>query len=182
MKGFVIGFVVALACVAGSVYFYFSAGAAPVAVSAQAMPFERSLAQKALRARVEKEMPKAPPPVPANDENYMAGAHIYAEHCAVCHGLPGQDSEMGRNEFPRAPQLFKGTGVTDDPAGETYWKVVNGIRLTGMPQFKGHISDTEAWQVSILLANADKIGPSVRQYLASQHVEPEESGEARHEH
>jgi len=26
---------------------------------------------------------------------------------------------------------FKGKGVTDDPAGVTYWKVANGIRLTG---------------------------------------------------
>jgi len=24
-------------------------------------------------------------------------------------------------------------GVSDDEPGETYWKVANGIRLTGMP-------------------------------------------------
>ncbi|HZU23255.1 MAG TPA: cytochrome c, partial [Terriglobales bacterium] len=95
MRSFVIGFIVALLVVAGAVYFYFSTGAAPVAVDAQAMPFERKLAQKALHARVEKEMPKTPPPVQANEENFLAGAHVYAEHCAVCHGLPQEDSEMG---------------------------------------------------------------------------------------
>jgi len=47
-------------------------------------------------------------------------------------------------------------GVTDDPPGETYWKVANGIRLTGMPSYKGILSETEMWQVSLLLANADK--------------------------
>lgn len=180
MKSFVIGFIVALLVVAGVVYFYFSTGSAPVAVEAQAMPFEKSLARKALNARVQKEMPKTPPPVQANDENFMAGAHIYAEHCAVCHGLPNEDSEMGQFEFPKAPQLFKGKGVTDDPAAETYWKVVNGIRLSGMPEFKHHISDTQAWQVSVLLANADKISPAVKQYLATQHVEAHEEDE--HEH
>ena len=25
--------------------------------------------------------------------------------------------------FPTPPHLFKGHGVTDDPPGETYWKV-----------------------------------------------------------
>lgn len=146
------------------------------------MPFERKLANKALHAHVEKEMPKTPPPVQVNEENFMAGAHIFAEHCAMCHGLPNQDSEMGMAEFPSAPQLFKGKGVTDDPAAETYWKVVNGIRLTGMPQFKHHISDTQAWQVAIMLANADKLSPAVKQYLAAQHVEKEEEPGEQHEH
>jgi thiosulfate dehydrogenase len=177
MRSFVIGFVVALLVGAGAVYFYFTTGTAPVAVEAEAMPFEKTLARKALNARVEKEMPKTPPPVQANDENFMAGAHIYAEHCAVCHGLPNEDSEMGMAEFPRAPQLFKGKGVTDDSAAETYWKVVNGIRLTGMPEFKKHISDTQSWQVSVFLANADKASPAVKQYLATQHVEAHEEGE-----
>jgi mono/diheme cytochrome c family protein len=47
-------------------------------------------------------------------------------------------------------------GVSDDPPGETYWKVANGIRLSGMPSYNQVLSDTEMWQVSVLLANADK--------------------------
>jgi mono/diheme cytochrome c family protein len=47
-------------------------------------------------------------------------------------------------------------GVSDDPPGETYWKVANGIRLSGMPAFKGVLTENEMWQVSLLLANADK--------------------------
>jgi mono/diheme cytochrome c family protein len=34
--------------------------------------------------------------------------------------------------------------------------VSNGIRLTGMPSFKDTLSDTQIWQVALLLANADK--------------------------
>ena len=71
--------------------------------------------------------------------------------------------------YPPAPPLWEmhhhGSetmmGVTDDPPGETYWKVANGIRLTGMPSYKGVLSDTEMWQVSLLLANADKPLPPV---------------------
>src|SRR5262245_53619158 len=50
--------------------------------------------------------------------------------------------------FPKPPHLFRGKGVTDDEPGETYWKVANGIRLTGMPAFKNSLSETEMWQVS----------------------------------
>jgi len=46
--------------------------------------------------------------------------------------------------------------VSDDPPGETYWKVANGVRLTGMPAYKDVLTDTQMWQVSLLLANADK--------------------------
>jgi hypothetical protein len=34
--------------------------------------------------------------------------------------------------------------------------VANGIRLTGMPSYKEVLTDTQMWQVSLLLANADK--------------------------
>jgi mono/diheme cytochrome c family protein len=51
-------------------------------------------------------------------------------------------------------------GVSDDLPGETYWKVRNGIRLTGMPAFKDVLNDTQMWQVTLLLANADKPLPA----------------------
>ena len=66
-----------------------------------------------------------------------------------------------------ADELFNGKGVTDDPAWETYWKAKNGIRLTGMPAFKETLNDTQIWQVSVLLANADKISPAVKAALAT---------------
>jgi thiosulfate dehydrogenase len=47
-------------------------------------------------------------------------------------------------------------GVSDDEAGETYWKVANGIRLTGMPAYNHVLSDTQMWQVSLLLKNANQ--------------------------
>jgi hypothetical protein len=64
--------------------------------------------------------------------------------------------------YPEAPQLWKRhgkknvVGVSDDEAGETYWKVANGIRLTGMPSYSKVLTDTQMWQVSLLLKNADK--------------------------
>jgi mono/diheme cytochrome c family protein len=64
--------------------------------------------------------------------------------------------------YPKAPQFWvprKGSsvlGVSNDPPGQTYWTVFNGIRLTGMPEFSSTLTDTEIWQVALLLANANK--------------------------
>jgi mono/diheme cytochrome c family protein len=132
------------------------------------MPFERRLAHMALDARLQKEMPKTVP-IEASEANYLAGAHQYLTHCAVCHGVPGKEpTAIARGEFPKPPELLKGTGVTDDPPGETYWKVANGIRLTGMPGFSQSLSPTEMWQISVMLANADKLPVSVTAVLKSQ--------------
>lgn len=166
MKGFVLGVVVTIVIGVAVVYAYFSLGMAPVATSGPLMPFERQLAHMALHARLDKEMPKQVP-VAADEANLLAGAHIYMEHCAVCHGVPEKEqTAIARGEFPRPPHLFKGKGVTDDEPGETYWKVANGIRLTGMPGFEKSLSTTEIWQVSLLLAGADKIPGSVKAVLA----------------
>jgi thiosulfate dehydrogenase len=170
MRGFVLGVIVTVVVGVGIVYAYFSLGMAPVATSGPLMPFERQLAHMALHARLDKEMPKQVP-VTADEPNLLAGAHIYMEHCAVCHGVPGKEqTAIAKGEFPHPPHLFKGTGVTDDEPGETYWKVANGIRLTGMPGFEKSLSTTEMWQVSLLLAGADKIPDSVKAVLAGSNA------------
>jgi thiosulfate dehydrogenase len=162
---FIAGMIVAVLLLGVGVYCYFAGGFAPTATDAKALPFEESLAMRALHKRADKEAPKDVP-IPVNADNMMNGAMVYTDQCAVCHGLPNHDrTSVAAGMFPRPPQLFQGKGVTDDPAGETYWKVANGIRLTGMPSFKHSLSDKEMWQVSILLANADKIDATTRKML-----------------
>jgi mono/diheme cytochrome c family protein len=167
MKLFFFGFVAALVVIAAAGFAYISLGFAPVATSSAPLPFERLLAGMALNARVGKGAP-TDSPIQPSDEVYAKGAQIYREDCAVCHALPGQEqTPIAKGEFPKPPNLFKGKGVTDDPAGETYWKVANGIRLTGMPGFGASLSTEQMWQVSLLLANADKLPAPVQTALAA---------------
>lgn len=170
MKAFVVGLILGLILIPAGVYFYFARGFAPVSTSSEPMPFEKMLAKKGLNARVDKEAPKNSP-IPADESNLAAGAQTYKENCAVCHGLPNQPATpIANGMYPKPPQLFHGKGVTDDPAGETYWKLANGIRMTGMPGFRKTLSDTQMWQVSELLAGADKLPPSVLNSLSSPTV------------
>lgn len=45
-------------------------------------------------------------------------------------------------------------GVSADAPGVSFWKIKNGIRLTGMASFKHILSDTQIWQVALLLHEA----------------------------
>jgi thiosulfate dehydrogenase len=165
VKLFLIGLIVGLIAIPLCVFIYFMTGGAPAATAAASMPFEKTLAHGALQAHIAKEMPKTVP-VPGDEPNFLAGANVYRENCAVCHGFPGgTPTAISRGMFPRPPKLLEGKGVTDDPPAETYWKVANGIRLTGMPSFSESLSQTQMWQVSLLVAHADKLPDSVKSAL-----------------
>ena len=166
MKTFLLGLLVGLILLPASMYLYLRLGYAPVGTAAPPLPFERQLARMALHARMDKEVP-AQSPIPATEPNLLAGAKLYREDCAFCHGMPGvPQSPTAKGMFPKPPQLMHGKGVTDDPAGESYWKAANGIRLTGMPGYRGSLSEEQLWQVSQFLATADKMPPSVRELMA----------------
>ena len=165
MKRFIQGIVAAVGLIVIGGAAYVGLGLAPVATASAPLPFERLVTVIALRARVKREAPKSSP-IPPTEDVYANGARLYRNNCAVCHGLPEQEQiAIAKGEFPKPPELFKGESVTDDPVGDTYWKVANGIRLTGMPGFLGSLSPDQIWQVSLLLANADKLSPGVRSAL-----------------
>jgi thiosulfate dehydrogenase len=164
-KALIVGIILGAALVLGGVWLYFTSGRAPVAVTDPPLPFERKVAHASLNAHLDRQQ-RAEPAVPADETNFLAGAEVYKQNCAVCHGLPGAaPTNFSQGMYPKPPELFKGTGVTDDPAWETYWKAAHGIRMTGMPGFQGRLTDSQLWQVSELLANADKISPTVRSAL-----------------
>lgn len=144
--------------VALAIYLYMEG--IPVAVADKPFAGEEPVVKTLLHLRLHKEGQKKSP-IDADSFNLQAGMQIYRSQCASCHGLYEHPSSFGQHMYPQAPPLWKlhgdgVVGVSDDPAGETYWKVANGVRLTGMPAYKGILSDTQMWQVSLLLANANK--------------------------
>lgn len=173
-KGLILGILLAVLLIAGGIYFYFATGHAPVATSAPPIPFEKSLAKKGLQAYLDK-LPHPEPQVAADETNLIAGAKVYKEQCATCHGLPGEPkTAVAQGMYPAPPQLFHGVGVTDDETWESYWKVENGIRMTGMPGFKGQLTEQQIWQASVLVKNADKISDPVKKELAAGSSTPME--------
>jgi mono/diheme cytochrome c family protein len=156
-------FGVLLGCILfpAALLFWFQYGIPPLAVADKPFYGEEALTQAPLHSRVPREAPQSAP-IPATEDNLVAGAHIYVEQCAVCHGLHGKQASVGSRMYPVAPPLWDRksvadqVGVSGNPPGETWWKISNGLRLSGMPAYQGILTDTQIWQVSLLLANANK--------------------------
>jgi mono/diheme cytochrome c family protein len=177
---FLLGLILGLIAVPVAALLYLRFGNLPVAVADPPFPLERQIVHGPLGARIHREMVKAP--ISPSETNLLIGAHIYRENCAVCHGLYGRPAAFAKQMYPDAPQLWEPhgsgvVGVSDDPPGETFWKVKNGIRLTGMPSFDHILNDTQMWQVTLLLANADKPQPSGVLDLLKQPLNFEPAGQ-----
>lgn len=173
MGRLIFGVILGVLLVPCAVLAWFHFGKPPVAVADHPLPFERQVTHTALDARIDREAPKTAP-IEANEQNFDAGAEIYRDQCSACHGFHGKPSSFGPRMYPSAPGLWEKhrngnvVGVSDDPPGETFWKVSNGIRLSGMPAYRDVLTETQIWQVSLLLANADKpLPPQAVQILSA---------------
>lgn len=172
-----VGFILCLVLAPLAVLAWIRFGHPPVAVADKPFPMERKIVGIPLNARINREAPSAAP-IQADENNLVAGAGIYHEQCAACHGFYGKPSGFAAHMYPAAPQLWKQhkgssvVGVSDDPPGKTWWTVSNGIRLTGMPSFKDTLSDTQIWQVTLLLANADKPLPPAAVSIVRDEQQP----------
>lgn len=86
MKKFFAGFIFGIVLVPVVLYLYFLSGRAPVAAIDPPLPLERLYAGTAIKARINREMPKSVP-LQADTGTYLAGADIYKHYCGGCHGL-----------------------------------------------------------------------------------------------
>lgn len=128
----------------------------PMSTNAPLLPLEPTIARWAVHAHAAQGDRLAPP---FNDEpqHLIAGARVYLNHCAGCHGLPDRPvTRFSKQMFPPIPQFFH-HGVTDDPVGRTYHVTRNGIRLSGMLAFDQILDETQLWQVSWMLKRSDRL-------------------------
>ena len=160
---FLLGILFTLGALAVGGWAYLKYGNLPVATADPAFPMEKQIVHLPLNARIARQMEQ--PPFGTSEDVFEAGAKVYVTECAGCHGTPGHDVAFAKWMYPVAPQLWKKhprgnvVGVSDDEPGETYWKVKNGIRLTGMPSYEHVLTTSQMWDVTLLLKSADQTLP-----------------------
>jgi len=165
MIKFFLGVLVGIGLVVLASYLYVARGGIFMGTDTEPLPFEGTIAGAAITASIGKSADD-PSPLPADESNLLAGVKVYMQACAGCHGRLDQASSSAKGFYPLPPPLLPpGTGVTDDPIGATHWVVKNGVRFSAMPSFNQKLSDSEIWQVSLLLRNADKLSDSVKDSL-----------------
>ena len=162
-KVFFFGVICTVLLIVVSGFAYLRFGAPPVAVADHPFPDEKQIVHIPLNARIDRQM--STPPFHATGEDMVAGASIYVQQCAMCHGTANRRSGLAEAEYPPPPQLWErnkhgGVGVSDDAPGKVFWEVKNGIRLTAMPAFNKALSEKQEWQVSLLVQAAGQPLPA----------------------
>ena len=169
MKGFILGILAAVVFCALTAFVGVKTGTLiPANADAKPGALETWAAKTSLNASIKREAPATADPVALNDQNLTQGVKLYGENCAVCHGVSnGRPSTIAFGLYQKAPQLAK-HGVEDDPAGETYWKIKHGIRMTGMPAFTATLDDTQIWQLALFLKHMDSLPPGPQKVWKAQ--------------
>jgi len=129
------------------------AGFLPTDASSEPPKWESSIGMRALDASLEKRSGGLKNPIASADAAALAaGAKIYSDNCAGCHGSAKGPSDWGAKGFyPRAPQFFQeGADVTPP---EAYAAVHDGIRYSGMAAWRGQLKDDEMWKVANFVAS-----------------------------
>lgn len=156
IKPFVLGAAAAFGFVLVVLLLAAKLGVVPVQADVVPGKLEARLLGSALHAAVARHASGEANPMPASEENLIAGAKIYHEMCSRCHGASKEsDNMLGQSFYPPAPHLpLAGTSYTDS---ELFWIIRHGIRNTAMPAWSTFLSDQEIWQVITLLRKFDSL-------------------------
>lgn len=83
----------------------------------------------------------------ASDPNApAAGAKIFAEHCAECHGDDAQGKTQGKHVRPN----LHSDRIKQATPGELFWLLTNGSQKNGMPSWS-RLPDAQRWQLITFL-------------------------------
>jgi mono/diheme cytochrome c family protein len=87
-------------------------------------------------------------PAPDDVSTFNRGAEHFQRHCQVCHGLDGHTTGVpfARNISPAVPDLGT-TDIQKYTDSQLKWIIENGIRMSGMPGWKGLLEDDAMWQM-----------------------------------
>ena len=165
MRGFLLGIVAAIVVAAVGGYIVLRSGLVPANADAEPGWLEIWAANTSLDATLDREAPKGPNPVTLTDANLVAGVELYGRHCAICHGTAqgnASASPIAKGEYPAPPQLAT-DGVEDDPEGNSFWVIAHGIRWTGMPSWKGTLTDEQIWTLALFLNHMNKLPSTAEQ-------------------
>ena len=165
MKGFIWG--VFLTIVVGSGIVLFGALTGRVSMRADMPPsrLETEIAGRAMDASVERNAPKITNPLKADEATLVAGATIYRDHCAACHGDPVHpESPLSKTLNPPAPQFMSDSA--DMPENQNFYIAKHGIRWTAMPGWENALSEQQIWQVVTFLAHMDSLPGKAKDVFA----------------
>jgi mono/diheme cytochrome c family protein len=167
MKGFTLGILFTLIVLALGGWWCLKRGYIDFAADQKPSSTEEKIAMDAVDASTDRRAPDAKNPLAPTEANIVAGAQLYMDHCAGCHGVPSNpDSQFGRSFNPPVPEFFK--DAPDMSESQNFYIIQHGIRWTGMPAWGQTLSDTQIWEIVKFLGNVEKLPPAAEKVLGPQ--------------
>jgi thiosulfate dehydrogenase len=164
MKGFIGGIVTMLLIFALGLLFALM-GFVSMRADNPPSKMETTLAGRAMDASVARAAPKVANPVAADEINLVAGARLYRDHCALCHGDPAQPkSPLADSLNPPPPQFVN--DMADMPENQNFYILEHGIRWTAMPGWKNVLSEQQIWQMVTFLSHMHDLPTAAKQVFA----------------
>ena len=137
----------------------FKAGWYNIGATALHMQPVHDVLEQAMRESVEyRARDIAVPAALASTQRIGAGAIVYRDKCAQCHGAPGfAQSDHGQAMQP-VPGPLVDAARRWTPA-ELYWITRHGIKMSGMPAWEFHLSDGDLWSVVAFMQHLPTLTP-----------------------
>ena len=91
-------------------------------------------------------------PVTDDEAARKSGQEHFQHHCQICHGLDGQNTGVpfaDKMSPPVANLAMQDIQKYTD--GQLKWIIENGIRMSGMPAWKGIPDDDEMWKMVLFI-------------------------------
>jgi mono/diheme cytochrome c family protein len=106
-----------------------------------------------------------PPADLASPQRIAVGAGLYNEMCSGCHLGPGvEPSEMSRGLYPQAPVLAE---IQDLTAGQQFWVIKHGVKLSAMPAWGKTHPDPLIWDMVAFVRKLPGMTPEAYKRLVA---------------
>ena len=159
MKGFLYGIVFSIVVFLVGTIWITKGGYRDMRADQPPSFLDRTMGMAAVYASTDRHAPDVKNPVSPTEENLVAGAQLFVNHCAGCHGVPSnKESQFSKSFYPPAPGFF--ADAPDMPENQNFYIIEHGIRWTGMPAWSQTLSDAQVWQLVTFLSNIQKLPPS----------------------
>jgi len=87
-------------------------------------------------------------------ENIESGRRVFLERCAFCHGSDGRNTGISIADRMSPPvPVLSSPSVQQYSDGQLKWIVENGLYPSGMPSFKGILSQDDVWKIVRYIRN-----------------------------
>ena len=122
-------------------------------------------------------------PIPFSADAAKEGQEHFGHHCGICHGLDGQASGVpfATRMQPPVPDLTS-KDVQDYADGQLKWIIENGIGPSGMPGWKGDLTDEEMWNIVHYIRHLPAKGSLGIPAIYKEEAEEHEHAEGHHHH